>query len=95
MFSECYVCEVIHAMFTSSTSIEYYNQQYCILFIGWLSTDVTISQGNFHVGVKLVEFPIAHISWSVSCIELKLGTNGEEIITKQIITYCIEMLRNF
>ena len=31
--------------------------------------------------MKLVEFSIAHISCSVSCIELKLGTNNEEGIT--------------
>ena len=45
--------------------------------------NVTISQG--HLGVKLVEFSIAHISCSVSCIELKLGTNDEEGIAQQII----------
>ena len=48
-FSGCYVCEVMHAMSTSSTSIEYYKQQYCTLFIGLLTADVdvTVSQGHF------------------------------------------------
>ena len=40
-------------MSTSSTSIEYYKQQYCTLFIGLLTADVTVSQG--HLGVKLVK----------------------------------------
>ena len=60
------------------TSIEYYEQQYCTFFIDLLSADVTISQG--HLGVKLVEFSIAHISCSESCIELKLGTNDDQHI---------------
>ena len=59
-FSECHVFEVMHAMSTSSTSIEYYKKQYCTLFIGLLTADVTISQG--HLGFKLVEFSIGHIS---------------------------------
>ena len=59
-FSECHVCEVMHAMSTSSTSIECYKQQYCALFIGLLTADVTIFQG--HLSVKLVEFSIGHIS---------------------------------
>ena len=42
--------------------------------------------------MKLVEYSIAHISCSVSCIELKLGTNDEEDITQQIIILCISML---
>ena len=54
----CYVCEVMHAMSTSSTSIVYYKQQYCTLFIGLLTADVTISQGQ--LGVKVVEFSIAN-----------------------------------
>ena len=45
--------------------------------------------------VKLVEFSITHISCIISCIELKLGTNDEEGITEQIITYCISMLGTF
>ena len=40
-FSARYVCEVMHAMSTSITSIEYYKQQYCTLFIGLLTADVT------------------------------------------------------
>ena len=39
-FRACYVCEVMHAMSTSSTSIEYYRQQYCTLFIGLVTADV-------------------------------------------------------
>ena len=88
-FSAFYVCEVMHAMSTSNISIEYYKQQYCTLFIDRLTADVTVSQGQ---GVKLVEFSIAHISCSVSCIELRLGTNDEEGITQQIIKLCIAML---
>ena len=42
----CYVCQVMHAMSTSSTSIEYYEQQYWTLFIGLLTADVIISQGQ-------------------------------------------------
>ena len=38
---------------------------------------------------SLVEFSIAHISCSVSCVELTLGTNDEEGITQQIVTLCI------
>ena len=49
-----------------------YIEQYCTLFTGLLTADMTIPQG--HLGFKLVEFSIAHISWSVSCIELELGT---------------------
>ena len=45
--------------------------------------------------VKLVEFSIAHISCSVSCIGLKLGTNDAEGITQQIITFRISMLGIF
>ena len=48
-FGACFMCEVMHAMSTSSTSIEYYKQQDCTLLIGWLSADVTISKG--HLGV--------------------------------------------
>ena len=35
-FSACYMCELMHAISTSSTSIEYmyYKQQYCTMFIG-------------------------------------------------------------
>ena len=83
---QCMLCEVMHAKSTSSTSIEYCKQQYCTAY-------VTISQK--HLGVKLVEFSIAHISCSVSYIELKLGTNDEEGITQQIITLCISMLGVF
>ena len=43
-------------MSTSNTSIEYYKQQYCTLFIGLLTADVTISQGN--LVVKLVKFSV-------------------------------------
>ena len=50
------MCEVLHAISTSSASIEYYNQQYCTLFIGLLTADVTIPQE--HLGVKLVEYPM-------------------------------------
>ena len=80
-FSACYKCEVMYAMSTSLAVHTYYKQQYSTLFIGWLTADVTISQG--HLGVKQVEFSIAHISCSVWCIELKLGTNDEEGITQQ------------
>ena len=52
--------------------------------------DVTVSQG--HLGVKKVEFSVAHISCSISCIELKLVTNDEKDITQQIKTLCISML---
>ena len=48
-----------------------------------------------HLGVKLVEFFIAHISCSVSCIELKFGTIDEEGITQQIVTLCISVLGIF
>ena len=64
-FSACYVCEVMHAMSTSSTAIKYYEQQYCTLFVGLLTADVTISQG--HLGVRLVNFllpissPVYHV----------------------------------
>ena len=47
------------------------------------------------LGVKLVEFSIAHISSSVSCTELKLGTDDEEGITKQILSLCISVLGIF
>ena len=61
-----------------------------------LTADVTIPN---HIrgllGVKLVEFSIAHISSSVSCIELKLDTDDEEGITKQIINLCISALGIF
>ena len=67
-------------MSISSTSIEYNKQQHCTSFIGLLTADATISQG--YLGVKLVEFSIGHISWSVSPIELKFGTNNEEGVTK-------------
>ena len=81
-------------MIASSTYIEYYEQQYCrTLFIGLFSADVTISQG--HLGAKLVEFSIAHIYCSVSCIELKLGLHDEEDITQQIITLYISLLGIF
>ena len=82
----------MHVISASSTSIEYYKQQYWTMFIGWLTADVTITQK--HLGAKLVEFSIAHISCSVSCIELKLGTNDEGI-TQQIISLCISMLGIF
>ena len=55
-------CNVHKANIASSTYIEYYKQQHCTLFIGWLSVDVTMSQG--HLGGWLVEFSIAHISSS-------------------------------
>ena len=91
---QCMLCEVMHAKSTSSTSIEYCKQQYCtMLVIGWLTADVTLSQK--HLGVNLVEFSIAHISCSVSYIELKIGTNDEEDITQQIITLRISMLGIF
>ena len=77
-FSACYMCEVMHAISASSTSIEYYKQQYYTMFIGWLTADVTISQK--HLGAKLVEFSIAHSSCSVSSIELRHGTNDEGIL---------------
>ena len=70
-----------------------YIEQYCTLFTGLLTADMTIPQG--HLGFKLVEFSIAHISWSVSCIELELGTYDEEGITQQIITLFISMLGIF
>ena len=54
--SACYVCDVMHVMSTSSTSIEHYRQRYCTLLIGFVTADVTISQG--HLGVKLVEFSL-------------------------------------
>ena len=38
--------EMMHAMSTTCTSIEYYKQQYCTLFIGLLTADVTVSQGH-------------------------------------------------
>ena len=43
-------------MSTSNTSMKYYWQQYCTLFIGLLTADVTVSQG--HLGVKLVKFSV-------------------------------------
>ena len=86
-------CYVMRAMSTSSTSIEYYKQKYCTLFIGWLTADVTKSE--CHLGVMLVEFSIAHISCSVSCIELKLGTNDEEGVTQQIIPLSTSVLESF
>ena len=91
-FSECYMCEAMHAISTSSTSNEYYKQQYCTMFIGCFFADVTISQK--HLAAKQVEFSIAHISCSASCIELKLGTNYEGI-TQQSISLCIPMLGIF
>ena len=69
-------------------------------FIYWVITCWCnhIPRGSHgHLGVKLVEFSIAHIFWSASCIELKLGTNDVEGITQQIITRCrpISMLGIF
>ena len=73
-----------------------YIEQYCTLFTGLLTAAVTIPQGHLvNLGFKLVEFSIAHISWSVSCIELELGTYDEEGITQQIITLFISMLGIF
>ena len=77
-FSGCYVCEVMHAMSTST--VHPLN---------------TINNNTAHVGVKLFEFSIAHISCCVTCIELKLGTDDEEGITKQIRTLCISVLGIF
>ena len=79
-FSEFYVCEMMHAM--STTSIEYYKQQYYTLLIGLLTADVTVSQG--HLRVKHFLLPISPEVYHV--LELKLGTNNEEGITQQIIT---------
>ena len=45
--------------------------------------------------MKQVELSIALISCSVSCIELKLGTNDADSITQQTVTRCISMLENF
>ena len=86
-FSACYVCE-LHAMSTSSTSIEYYKQQYCTSFIGCLG----------HLAVKLVELSIAHISCSVvywvetwkwwsyhfvlQCLEFLAGSKKQNLQTK-------------